>query len=150
MGSSLEDAKAADGKRKTQRKEGRIFDMMPESKMTFNELTDWYINLTSIKALAYHKDLKNYLGNFNVVFGDAIINDLTPEELREYQLMRKKEGVADSYIDKHIGSARTMVNRAFENDKIGGNALRPFKLVKRVLKNSRANARDREPPATPT
>jgi integrase len=57
--------------------------------------------------------------------------------------MRKKEGYADSYIDKHVGAARTMINRAFENGKINGDGLKPFRLVKRLLKNSRANARDR-------
>ena len=36
-----------------------------------------------------------------------------------------------------------MVKRAFDNDKIHGDALKPFNKVKRLLKNSRANARKR-------
>ena len=143
VGISIEDARAADGKRKAQKKEGRVFDMLPESKLTFNELTSWYLDLTSIKELGYYKDLKNNLGSFNSLFGETIINEVTPEDLKEYQLMRKKEGYADSYIDKHVGAARTMINRAFENGKINGDGLKPFRLVKRLLKNSRANARDR-------
>lgn len=143
VSNSIEDARAADGKRKVQKKEGRIFDMLPEARLTFNELTEWYLALTSIKDLGYYKDLRNNLGSFNQVFGATLINDVTPEDLKEYQLKRKKEGYADSYIDKHTGAARTMVNRAFENGKINGDGLKPFRLVKRLLKNSRANARDR-------
>jgi len=143
ISNSVEDAKAADGKRKTQKKEGRIFDMLPESKYTFEDLAKWYLKLTSIQELGYFKDLKNNLGSFNDTFGATLINDVTPEDLKEYQLKKKKEGYAESYIDKHIGAARTMINRAFENGKINGDGLKPFRLVKRMLKNSRANARDR-------
>lgn len=143
ISNSVEDAKAADGKRKAQKKEGRVFDMLPEFKISFNELSEWYLNLTSIKELKYYKDLNNNISSFNEVFGDTLINQITPESLREYQLKRKKEGYSDSYIDKHVGAARTMINRAFENNKISGDSLKPFLLVKRLLKNSRANARDR-------
>lgn len=72
VGYSIEDAKTADGKRKTQKKEGRIFDILPEAKTTFEQLADWYINLTSIKELGYYKDLKNNLNSFNEVFGGGL------------------------------------------------------------------------------
>lgn len=140
---SYNDAVAAHGKRFAQKKEDRIMDMMPEAKITFNELAEWYVNLTSIQELKYYKDLKNNLNSFNEVFGGFLINEITPEDLREYQLKRKKEGYSDSYIDKHIGATRTMINRAFENSKVSGDTLKPFKIVKRLLKNNMANARKR-------
>jgi len=42
---SLEFAKAADAKRKVQKRENRIFDIKPEAKMTFQELTEWFLGL---------------------------------------------------------------------------------------------------------
>ena len=38
VGNLIEDARAADGKRKGEKKENRIFDILPDSKITFNEL----------------------------------------------------------------------------------------------------------------
>jgi len=140
---SYDDAVAAHGKRVSQKKEGRIMDMLPEAKTTFNELAAWYIKLTSIQELKYYKDLKNNLNSFNQVFGESLINEIVAEDLKEYQLKRKKEGYADSYIDKHIGATRTMLSRAMDNDRVGGDALTPFRLVKRLLKNNMANARKR-------
>ena len=57
VGYSIEDAKAADGKRKVQKKEGRIFDMLPQEKPTFKELAAWYLGLPKIKKLASYKVL---------------------------------------------------------------------------------------------
>jgi hypothetical protein len=34
-----------------QKRENRIFDMLPESKMTFQELTDWYLGLKTVMKL---------------------------------------------------------------------------------------------------
>jgi hypothetical protein len=47
-GYSIEDARIAEGKRKTQKRENRLLDIKPDSKMTFNELTDWYLNLEKV------------------------------------------------------------------------------------------------------
>src|SRR5512143_3376217 len=41
VGTSIKEARDADGKRKSQKRENRSFDMKPESKMTFEELTQW-------------------------------------------------------------------------------------------------------------
>lgn len=37
---SIEEARAAEGKRKAQKREGRLFDVRPDTKMTFNELRE--------------------------------------------------------------------------------------------------------------
>ena len=42
VGNSIEKARDADGKRRGQKRENRIFDMLPESNMTFQELAEWY------------------------------------------------------------------------------------------------------------
>ena len=45
VGYSISEARDADGKRKVQKRENRIFDMLPESNMTFSELAEWYLDL---------------------------------------------------------------------------------------------------------
>jgi integrase len=139
---SIEDAKTADGKRKTQKKEGRIFDMLPEAKMTFNELTEWYLDQPKRKKLAYYAILKINLNSFNKVFGEKKINYIKKNDLENYQVQRKELGKSDSYIDQEIGAARGMIKEAWDNDKVSGDALKPFKKITKMLKKG-SNARDR-------
>ena len=142
VSNSIEDAKAADGKRKVQKKEGRIFDMLPESKITFNELTEWYLDQPKLKKLAYYDILKINLNSFNLVFGQFLVNKIKPIDLENYQIQRKEDGKSDSYIDQEIGAARGMLNKAWDNDKVSGDALKPFKKISKLMKKG-ANARDR-------
>lgn len=139
---SIEEAKDADGKRRSQKREHRIFDIKPEAKMSFNELTKWYINLESVKALARYSILKINLNTFNADFGDTIVNALKPADLENYQAKRKAQGHADSYVDQQIAMARAMINKAFDNDIVSGDTIKVFKRVKKLLKGD-SNARDR-------
>jgi len=82
------------------------------------------------------------LTHFNAVFGDMIINQIKPADLENYQAKRKAEGRADKTIDLEVGEVQTMVTKAFYNDIVGGNTLRTFKRVKKMLKRN-SNARDR-------
>jgi integrase len=131
VGFSIEEAKDADGKRRSQKRENRIFDIKPDAKMSFNELTEWYLNLESVKALARYYILKINLNSFNQVFGNNIVNTLKPVDLENYQAKRKAQGQADS-----------MVNKAFDNDIVSGDTIKIFKRVKKLLKGD-SNARDR-------
>jgi hypothetical protein len=49
---SIEEARDAQGKRRGQRREGKFFVKLPEADMTFQDLTDWYLDLAKVKALA--------------------------------------------------------------------------------------------------
>ena len=125
-----------------QKWEKRIFDILPESNMTFNELTEWYLGLATVKNLASYSTIEICLGKFNSELGNKIVSEIKPIDLENYQLKRKKEGKADHTIDSEIGTVRTMLNKAFDNDKIGGESLRSFKKIKKLLKRN-ANARSR-------
>jgi hypothetical protein len=111
VGFSVEEARDADGKRRSQKRENRIFDVKPDSRMTFNELTEWYLGLERVKSLARYPILKINLKSFNAVFGNIIVNQLKPEDLEKYQMKRKSDGLADSYIDQQIAMARAMINK---------------------------------------
>ena len=141
-GYSIKDAQAGDGKKKGQKKENRLFDIKPDSKMTFNELKDWYLKLESVKALASYSIIKVYLKKFNTLFGDTIVSRIKPADLENLREMRKKDGCADSTIDHEIGSAKSMVFKAFDNDLVGGDTIMTFKKIKKLGKRN-ANARSR-------
>lgn len=142
VGYSIEEARDAEGKRRSQKRENRIFDIKPEAKMSFNELTKWYLDLERVKMLARYSILKINLNSFNQVFGDTIVNQLKPADLENYQAKRKAQGQADSYVDQQIAMARAMINKAFDNDIVSGDTIKVFKRVKKLLKGD-SNARDR-------
>ncbi len=142
VGFSIEEAKDAEGKRRSQKRENRIFDIKPDAKMSFNELTKWYLNLEKVKSLAYYSILTINLNSFNSEFGNFIVNQIKPVDLENYQAKRKAQGQSDSYIDSQIGAARTMINKAFDNDIVSGDIVKVFRRVNNLLKGN-ANARDR-------
>lgn len=142
VGNSIKDAQAADGKKRALRKENRFFDILPEASMTFSELTKWYLKLEKVKKLASYSTIGTYLKKFNSEFGDMVIGKILPENLEGLIEKRKSEGRADATIDHEIGAARTMIMKAFDNDKVGGNTIKKFRKIKKLVKGN-ANARDR-------
>jgi integrase len=142
VGNSIKDAQAAAGKKKIQKKENRLFDILPESKMTFAELTKWYLKLEKVKSLASYDIIQVYLRKFNSLFGDMVLSRIQPSDLESLIETRKKEGCADATIDHEIGAARTMIFKAFDNDKVGADTVKKFSKIKKLNKGN-ANARDR-------
>ncbi len=139
---SIESAREMHSKRVVQKKEKRIFDIKPDAKMTFHELTEWYLGLEKVKPLSSFWRVKIALDKFNSVFGDWVVGRTRPADLENYQQMRKDEGLADATIDQEVGAAKTMIIKGFDNDMVGGDTLRVFKSVKKLLKLN-GNARDR-------
>ncbi len=82
VGTSIKEAKTAEGKRRTQKWENpRILQKVPEEKMTIRELTDWYLALRSVKSLKDYEGVSIRLNNFNAVLGDRIISTIKPTDL---------------------------------------------------------------------
>lgn len=133
VGMSITEAEDADGKRRVQKRENRIFDMLPESKLTFNELTGWYTELPDVKKIASYDRLKQALNNFNTVFGKQEAGTIKPEQLKRYQSTREGQGYAPATIDMEISIAKSMVKEAFNNDKVDGRVLKAFMSIKRKL-----------------
>ena len=143
VGYSIEDAKAAEGKVKISKKENRpLFNILPESKMTFSELSKWYLNRETVKELASYSIIEVYLKKFNTLFGDTIISNIKPEDLKNLISKRKKEGCADGTIDQEIGKVKAMVFAAFDNDKVSGDTIKKFSKIKKLDKGN-ASARSR-------
>ena len=134
VGYSIEDARAAEGKRKAQKKENpKVLEILSDNKTTFSKLAEWYLNLESVKKLATYERVEICLNNFNKVFGDTKLSDLCLTDLEDYQIKRERAGKAKSTIDIEVGIASAMVNKAFDNDKVSGDTLKPFRCIKNVL-----------------
>jgi len=142
IGTSIEEARDAEGKRRTQKRENRIFDILMDSKITFKELTSWYLNLESVKKLASYDRIRLAINNFNEVFGNKQTNSIKPVDIENYQIKREKDGRSAATIDMEVKLVQTAVSKAFDNDITNGQALRAFRRVKRKLKKG-SNARKR-------
>lgn len=62
--------------------------------------------------------------------------------VENYQEQRLETGIAPATVDKEVSIAKTMVAKAFDDDRIGGDVLKTFRTVKKKLKKG-ANARAR-------
>ena len=138
---SITDARDAESKRGVQRREKRLFDIIPESKITFEELADWYEDLEQIKKLSSFRRIKAILANFNAIFGQHLVNSLKASDLTGYQEKRLEAKASPRTVDYEISVVKTMVTRAFYDDKIDGRVLKSFKPLKRKLRTG-SNARN--------
>ncbi|MBM4302518.1 MAG: site-specific integrase [Deltaproteobacteria bacterium] len=143
MGLSIEEARAAEGKRRAQKVENPgILEKAPAERMTFAELADWYLDLSPVKKLSSYNRIRQGIANFNRAFGTRIVSTLKPLDLEDYQERREEEGRAPATIDMEISLVKTMVAKAFDNDLVDGRTVKAFRVVKRKLKKA-GNARKR-------
>ena len=140
----MEDAKDVEAKLRVAKKEGKleVFEIRKETTITFKELTSWYLDLVSIKKLASYDRVEILIDNFNKEFGDKPVSSIKPVDLENYQDLREQQGAKPATIDMEISRISSMIRKAFDNDKINGDALKAFKRVKRKLKKG-SNARKR-------
>jgi len=136
VGFSIQEARAAEGKRRSQKREGRIFDMLAESQMNFQQLTEWYLDLAKVKKLADYNGTKIRLNNFNKVFGDKTVNTIKPIHIESYQTGRQSQGIRNTTIDLELNTIKIMINKAFNNDMVDGRTLKAFRNVKKISKKA--------------
>jgi integrase len=139
----MEEARAAEGKRKAQKYENPgILEKVPAERMTYDELAAWYLELPSVKAKKSALRDRQCLRNFCDMFGSRIVSTIKPMDLEHYQHQRAEAGRAAATIDMEISVAKTMINRAFDNDLVNGSTVKAFRRVRRKLKKA-GNARRR-------
>jgi integrase len=141
-GCSIEDARDAFAQKRVHKREKKLFDVKKDTEMTFNQLTEWYLELEKVKALASFDTIQYSLDKFNKVFGDRIVCDVKLAEVENYQAKRQKVGLADGTIDHETGKTKTMIFKAFDNDMVSGSTLKTFKRVKKLLVHG-SDVRDR-------
>ena len=142
IGYSLEEAKDAEGKRRSQKREKRIFDVKQDTTLTFNDLAKWYLELENVKALTSYRVAGIRLSKFNSKFGNTLLSELKKTALEGFQANLKNEGSSHAYIDNIVTQAHVMVKAAYSNDMVSHDALKPFIVTKQILKKN-SNARNR-------
>ncbi len=139
----IEEARAAEGKRKTQKVENpTILERVPAKKMTFSELAEWYLEQKAVKRLASYHRIKGILTKFNEVFGLRMVSSIKLQDLEEYQERRAEQDRTPATIDMEISVVKTMVTKAFDNDLVDGRTVKAFPRIKRKLRRG-ANTRKR-------
>jgi len=134
-GYTIEEAKAAEGKRKAQKVENPgILEKYPSEKLTFRELADWYLDLPGVKSLTSYKRVCQGIGAFCRECGDRIVASLKPLDLEAYQEKRLAEGRAPATVDMEISLVKTMITKAFDNDLVDGRTVKVFRAVRRKLR----------------
>ncbi len=98
-------------------------------------------NLIQILEASY-KNINLCLNKLNQDFVNVIVSNIKPAEIENHQMKRRKEGLKPKTIDDEINYVKTMVIKAFDNDKISGGALKTLKRVKCLLKK-KSNRRDK-------
>ena len=142
VGFSITEARDADSKRRVQKREDPHFENSVVSKLTFQDLSEWYLELKSVKKLSSYRRITSALNNFTDVFGDKMANSIKPVEIENYQDKREEQGKAHATIDMEISIAKTMATKAFDNDLVDGRVIKAFRPIKRKLKYGN-NARKR-------
>jgi integrase len=133
VGNCLDDAKIEEGTIKRQKKEGIITDSY-RNKITFNELSKWYLELEKVKALKSYWLIQLTIKKFNTVFSDKMVNTLRPADLENYQIQRQKEGKSPATIDHEIQKPQAMIQKAVDNGIINPGVIQVFKKVNKMLK----------------
>ena len=141
-GYSIEDARDVAGKIRTNKREKKLFDMPPDTEITFQELSEQYLDQEDIKDAASYRVIRIRLNNLNKAIGDSIVADIQPRDLTNHRAKLEKEGLSDSYIDDILGAGKTVINWAFENRLVSSDTLRNFKAVKKTMSVG-DNARDK-------
>ena len=141
---SVSDARKVEAKFNVCKRENKldVFDVRPEATMTFKELSEWYLKLEKVKALKSHVRTVIALNRFNERLGHKLVKDIKPVDLEDYQAARKAQGMADATVDQEVSAAKSVINKAFDNDMVSGKVLKTFKNVRKILKAG-ANVRDR-------
>ena len=133
VGTSIEEAKDAEGKRRSQKREHRFsWDMLAGTDITFNDLVDWYLDLEKVKKLKALASTSCRIQNFNRVLGGKLLSDIKNVDLENYQAMRSQQGAKNTTIDLEMREVKRVINKAWMNDMVSGKILKAFKSVESV------------------
>jgi len=129
---SIKDARDADSKKSVQKRERRLFDPLPEESMTFAELCEWYLGLSSIKLKPGLYDITRILKRVKNALGYIVLADLKKTDIETYIADCKKDGKAASTIDKDIIYIKAILKQAFFDDLVSGRTLKVAMAVQKT------------------
>jgi len=141
VGTSVEEARDLDGKRRGQKRERRFFEMETKADKTAQELADWYLTLDDVAKLKTLKRVKVCLDNFCEVYGSRFVSSLDLEDFQKYQERRTGEGKAPATIDMEVKYVKSMLTKGFQSKWVSSDVIRFLPLVGNQLETGK-NARE--------
>lgn len=101
-------------KKQVEMAENRFLDLKKETKMTFREMAEKYIEeYARYNKKSWEKSDKCYLVHLNKYFGNTRIDQITREDVLRYQAKRKAK-VGASSVNHEISLMRSIYNMAID------------------------------------
>lgn len=97
--------------------------------LTFNELTDKYLEFTSGR-LKSHGRIKSFINILTARFGDKYLEDFGIEDLEEIQGDILKKGQTIAYANRLVVLVKTMFNKALDWDLVDEDVIKRLKKCK--------------------
>lgn len=139
IGRSFAEAKTEAAKARIRRQETPC--QIASKSLTFQELTDWYVGLESVKRLNSYQSICNRLWKFNRVFGERRADAILPSELRDCRVGLQKK-YKDNTVDHIMGEAKRVIYTAERDFKVSAQPAQVFRSVRNLMKLNQ-DARDR-------
>jgi integrase len=129
-------------KRLVQRAEDRLLDKKKEGKIHFNQLTEWYLNLSEVKSKkSYERDVRS-TKKLKAFFGSKLIKKITPSLIESYrrrsmsELNYKKLTNKPATVNREVACLKTIFSKAVKNRKIEYN---PTTAISQLKENNERN-----------
>jgi integrase len=140
-GTSLDEAKASEGKRSAQIKENRILDIQADGTMLLGQVIEDYLNAPETKLnkgldkVTYDEICKKMRNGLSETFGNMMAKNLTRQALIDYAILRFQNGNSPATIHKIVVYFHAAVSMAVMQEKIPAQVEWKFKNIGKELSN---------------
>ncbi len=114
VGPNKKEAEDYLGKKRAEAREGKLFDVQKDEKITFEDFGKEYI---ARHSKIYNKSFatdEHRLKALEKTFGAKYLYEIAPRDLEAYKAERLKDGIKSATINRDIALIRSMFNRAKE------------------------------------
>lgn len=106
------------GKKRAEAREGKLFDVQKDEKITFEDFGKEYIERHSkIYNKSYVTD-EHRLKCLSKVFGGKHLYEITPQHIENYKIARLADKIMPATINRDLALVRSMLNRARDWGKL--------------------------------
>jgi integrase len=123
-------------KRLVQRAEDRLLDKKKGERIRFNQLTEWYLNLSEVKSKkSYERDVRS-TKKLKAFFGSRLVKEITPALIESYrkhsmnELNYKRMTNKPATVNREIACLKTIFSKAVKNRKIEYNSASAISQLK--------------------
>jgi len=82
-----------------------------KQRMSFTELTDWYVELPKVKTRKSYRDIRRMALKLRDYFDEYLLDDITPSMVERYQVEKSKD-VKPATVNRYLATLKRMFNLA--------------------------------------